>query len=193
MTLDMLTEQNMVINQTTMMIKKFAKLFFIIDAGVIIFCILSNNYIWLINTQVAFISSLFISLATFLSYKRNVSKRLKNIDYDAQLSNDRDELDKIDDPYDLYDEEEINEKKDFSASEIKDIIKEEKSKIKQNSFKNTIYTSGSFISVYRIVGYVLLIFGFFSLNNNGIFNAMPYLAGLFIVPLSMLCAKFILK
>ena len=176
-----------------MMIKKFAKLFFIIDFGVVIFCILSNNYVWLINTQVAFISSLFISLATFLSYKRNVSKRLENIDYDAQLSNDRDEIDKIDDPYDLYDEDEINEKKDFSASEIKEIIKEEKSRIKQNSFKNTIYSSGSFISVYRIVGYVLLIFGFFSLNNNGIFNAMPYLAGLFIVPLSMLCAKFILK
>ena len=175
------------------MIKKFAKLFFIIDFGVVIFCILSNNYVWLINTQVAFISSLFISLATFLSYKRNVSKRLENIDYDADLSNDRDEIDKIDDPYDLYDDEKISDKTEFTTLEIKDIIKEEKSRIKQNSFKNTIYSSGSFISIYRIVGYILLIFGFFALNNNGIFNAVPYLAGLFIVPLSMLCAKFILK
>ncbi|WP_428025560.1 hypothetical protein [Arcobacter sp.] len=176
-----------------MMIKKFAKLFFIIDFGVVLFCILSNNYLWLINTQVAFISSLFISLATFLSYKRNVAKRLENIDYDATLSTDRDEIDKIDDPYDLYSEDEINEKTEFSAKEIKDIIKEEKSKIKQNSIKNTIYTTTSFISIYRVVGYALLVFGFFSLTNNGVFSAMPYLAGLFIVPLSMLCAKFILK
>lgn len=175
------------------MIKKFAKLFFIIDFGVVIFCVLSNNYIWLINTQVAFISSLFISLATFLSYKRNVSKRLENIDYDAHLSNDRDEIDKIDDPYDLYDDEKVNEKTDFTALEIKEIIKEEKSRIKQNSFKNTIYSSTSFISIYRIVGYALLVFGFFSLNNNGLLNVIPYLVGLFIVPLSMLCAKLILK
>lgn len=193
MTQDILIEQNMVISQTTMMIKKFAKLFFLIDLVVVVFCILSNNYIWLINTQVAFISSLFISLATFLSYRRNVSKRLENIDYDAELSNDRDDIDKIDDPYDLYDDENINEKTEFTALEIKEIIKEEKSRIKQNSFKNTIYSGTSFISVYRIVGYILLIFGFFSLNNNGLFNALPYLAGLFIVPLSMLCAKFILK
>ncbi len=193
MTLDTPIEQNMEIKQTKMMIKKFAKLFFIIDFGVVLFCILSNNYLWLINTQVAFISSLFISLATFLSYKRNVAKRLENIDYDATLSNDRDEIDKIDDPYDLYSEDEINEKTEFSAKEIKDIIKEEKSKIKQNSIKNTIYTTTSFISIYRVVGYALLVFGFFSLTNNGVFSAMPYLAGLFIVPLSMLCAKFILK
>ncbi len=193
MTLDTPIEQNMEIKQTKMMIKKFAKLFFIIDFGVVLFCILSNNYLWLINTQVAFISSLFISLATFLSYKRNVAKRLENIDYDATLSTDRDEIDKIDDPYDLYSEDEINEKTEFSAKEIKDIIKEEKSKIKQNSIKNTIYTTTSFISIYRVVGYALLVFGFFSLTNNGVFSAMPYLAGLFIVPLSMLCAKFILK
>lgn len=193
MTQDMLTEQSMVISQKTMMIKNFAKLFFIIDFGVVVFCVLSNNYVWLINTQVAFISSVFISLATFLSYKRNVSKRLENIDYDAELSNDRDEIDKIDDPYDLYDDEKVSDKTEFTPFEIKEIIKEEKSRIKQNSFKNTIYSSGSFISIYRIVGYIVLIFGFFSLNNNGIFNAIPYLAGLFIVPLSMLCAKFILK
>jgi hypothetical protein len=177
----------------TMIIKKFAKLFFVIDFIVILFCVLSNNYIWLFNTQVAFISSMFISLATFLSYKRNVSKRLENVDYDAQLSNDRDEIDKIDDPYDLYDEEEINDQKEFTALEIKNIIKEEKSKVKQNTFKNTIYSSTSFISIYRILGYVVLIFGFFLLNNNGIFHVVSYLVGLFIVPLAMLCSKFILK
>jgi len=175
------------------MIKNFAKLFFIIDFGVVIFCILSNNYIWLINTQVAFISSLFISIATFLSYRRNVGKRLENIDYDAELSTDRDKIDEIDDPYNLYDDQEINEQKEFSASEIKEILKEEKSKVKRNSFKNTIYSASSFISIYRAVGYIILIFGFFILNNNEILHVMSYMVGLFIVPFSMLCGKLILK
>ena len=186
-------EQNMVIKQK-MMIKKFAKLFFIINFAVIIFCVLSNNYIWLLNTQVAFISSLIISIATFLSYKRNVSKRLENIDYDASLNNnDRDKIDDIEDPYDLYSENEINEQTEFTAEEIKEIIKDEKSKIKQNSLKNTFLSAPSFISLYRIAGYLILVVGFFILNNNELFQAIPYLIGLFIVPLSTLCLKFISK
>jgi len=189
---DTLTEQNMVINQT-MMIKNFAKIFFIIDFGVIIFCVLSNNYIWLLNTQVAFISSLIISIATFLSYRRNVSKRLENIDYDAKLSEDRDKIDEIDDPFDLYSEQEINNQSEFTPEEIKEIIKDEKSKIKQNSLKNTFLSAPSFISIYRILGYLILVLGFFILNNNGIFQTIPYLVGLFVVPLAMLSLKLISK
>ena len=121
MTQDTLIELNMVIKQK-MMIKKFAKIFLIIDFGLIIFCVLSNNYIWLINTQVAFISSMIISIATFLSYKRNVAKRVQNIDYDAKLSDDRDKIDEIDDPFDLYSENEINNQTEFT-SEVKKVLK----------------------------------------------------------------------
>lgn len=189
---DIPIEQNMVTTQT-MMIKNFAKIFFIIDFGVIIFCVLSNNYIWLLNTQVAFISSLIISIATFLSYRRNVSKRLENIDYDANLSDDRDKIDEIDDPFDLYSEKEINEQTEFTSEEIKEIIKDEKSKIKQNSLKNTFLSAPSFISVYRIIGYLVLVLGFFALNNNGVLHTVSYLVGLFVVPLSMLSLKLISK
>ena len=192
MTQDTHIEQNMVIKQK-MMIKKFAKIFFIVDFGLIIFCVLSNNYIWLINTQVAFISSMIISIATFLSYKKSVSKRVENIDYDAKLSDDRDKIDEIDDPYDLYSENEINQQTEFTSEEIKNIIKDEKSKIKQNSIKNTFLNIPSFVSMYRLVAYAILIFGFFALNNNGLFQTIPYLVGLFVVPLSMLSMKFILR
>ncbi len=192
MTQDTLIELNMVIKQK-MMIKKFAKIFLIIDFGLIIFCVLSNNYIWLINTQVAFISSMIISIATFLSYKRNVAKRVQNIDYDAKLSDDRDKIDEIDDPFDLYSENEINNQTEFTSEEIKTIIKDEKSKIKQNSLKNTFLSAPSFVSVYRIIAYGILVFGFFALNNNGLFQTIPYLVGLFVVPLSMLSMKFILR
>lgn len=190
---DILTEQNLVIIETTMMIKKFAKVFFIIDFGVILFCLLSANYVWLINTQVAFISSMIISIATFLSYKRSVDKRVQSVENSNELKNDRDKIDEIDDPFDLYSEQEISDKTDFTAQEIKDIIQEEKSKIKQNSIKNTLLSAPSFVSIYRIIGYGVLIFGFFALNNNGLFHTISYLVGLFVVPLSMLSLKIISK
>lgn len=192
MTQDTLIEQNMVISQK-MMIKKFAKIFLIIDFGLIIFCVLSNNYVWLLNTQVAFISSMIISIATFLSYQRNVSKRLDGVTVEKELRDDRDKIDEIDDPFDLYSEDEISDKTDFTAEEIKQIIKEEKAKVKQNTLKNTFTGATGFISIYRIIGYAVLIFGFFALNNNGLFHTISYLVGLFVVPLSMLSMKVILK
>lgn len=175
------------------MIKKFAKIFLIIDFGLIIFCVLSNNYVWLLNTQVAFISSMIISIATFLSYQRNVSKRLDGVTVEKELRDDRDKIDEIDDPFDLYSEDEISDKTDFTAEEIKQIIKEEKAKVKQNTLKNTFTGATGFISIYRIIGYAVLIFGFFALNNNGLFHTISYLVGLFVVPLSMLSMKVILK
>ena len=193
MILDMPTGQSMVIRQT-MMIKKFAKVFLIIDFGVIVFCVLSNNYLWLINTQVAFISSMLISIATFLSYKRNVDKRLAGAENLEDLKDDRDKIDQIDDPFDLYSESKIdNEKTDYTPEQIKQILKEEKQKVKQNSFKNAFSGASGFVSLYRVLAYAFLVFGFFSLTNNEIFHTMAYLTGLFIVPLSMFFMKLILK
>lgn len=183
-------EQNLVITKK-MMIKQFAKVFFIFDFAVILFCIISNNTIWLYNTQIAFISSLFISIATFLSYKRNVEKRLQNAIADVDAINDRDVIDEIDDPYDLYSEDNINEEKELSAQEIKTIIQEEKLKVKRNSFKNTIFSAPGFVSVSRISGYATLIIGFFYLNNHSLFEPISYLLGLSIVPIAMLFTKVI--
>lgn len=175
-------------------ISKFANVFFIVDAILIVGCLLFANALWLLNTQVAFISSLIVSIATFLSYQRNVNKRLQTDSSGIDTLNDRDKVDEIDDPFDLYSEDEpIMEEKELSASEIKAIIKEEKSKVKQNTFKN-LYKSGfSFMSLYRFAGYIILIIGFFYLVNNKLFEPIAYLIGLFVVPLSMLLMKLISK
>ena len=170
------------------MIKKFAKVFLIVDFGVIIFCVLSANYIWLLNTQVAFISSVIITIGSYLGYKRNVEKRVQNSTDAALISEDRDKIDEIDDPFDLYSEIKQAEEKELSTEEIKQILKEEKAKVKRNSIKNTILSASGFASIYRIVGYVSLILGFFILNNNGLFDAYSYLAGLFVVTFSVLAA-----
>ena len=82
---------------------------------------------------------------------------------------------------------------ELTAEKIKEIINDEKSKVKKNTFKNTLFSAGGFLSIYRILGYGVLVFGFFALNNNGLFQTIPYLVGLFVVPLSMLSMKFILR
>ena len=184
---DMCTEQNMETKETMInTIKSFAKILFILDAVLIVFSFFQDNEYFLINTQVAFVSSLFISLGTFLSYRNNVSKRLDGLEENKNNLGQRDTLDELDDPYDLYSEEIIHEDKELSAQEIKNILKFEKENIKKNTFKNTLFSSGAYISDYRIFGYALLIIGFFYLNNNIIFSAYAYLIGLTIMPISAL-------
>lgn len=195
------TEQNMEISLIATMSNKntiinFAKVFIIVDLCMIIYSITFQNTNWLLNTQVAFIGSLFVTLASFLSYFRNVKNRLSNYDASNEMviTDDRDKVDEIDDPFDLYsdDIEEIPEE-ELTPEKIKEIITEEKKRVKKNSLKNTVFSATGFVSVYRIAGYTVLVFGFFALNNNKLFMPIPFLVGLAIVPISVLLAKFILK
>lgn len=182
---DMPIVLNMVINQTMTIIKNFAKFYLLLDAIVIVVCVILGNYLWLLNTQVAFISAMAITIGSFLGYQRNIQKRVESINPNETSSLEpRDKIDEIDDPYDLYGE--INEQQEFSASEIKSIIQEEKKKVKQNSLKNTLFSATGFASLYRLAGYALLIFGFFALNNNGLLHVFSYLIGLFVVTIATL-------
>lgn len=184
-------EQNMEIRKKKMMIKKFGKIFLVVDSVVIIFCIVSANYIWLINSQIAFISSVIITIGSFLGYKRNVEKRVENSTDTSLISDDRDAIDEIDDPFDLYSEIKQADEKELSVEEIKQILKEEKANVKRNTVKNTFFSASGFASIYRIIGYVSLVLGFFILKNNDLFDPYSYLAGLFIVTLSVLIALIV--
>ncbi len=193
----MLIERNMEINLLMMKkinpeILKFAKVFFLLDLCIAIYALVFQNNLWFLNSQVAFISSLFITIATFLSYKRNIQHRISNLD--LSQSNDleqRDKIDEIDDPYDLYTEYEEIPENELTAEKIKEIINDEKSKVKKNTFKNTLFSVGGFLSIYRILGYGVLVFGFFALNNNGIFLPLAFILGLGIVPFGVLFSKLI--
>jgi len=193
---DTLIEQNMGISLTTKMnnIFKFAKVFIFVDLCFIIYCLVFQNTIWLLNTQVAFLGSLFVTLASFLSYKRNISNRLSNLDYSREIKGeDRDKIDEIDDPFDLYNEYEEIPEEELTTEKIKEILKEEKTRVKKNSLKNTVFSATGFVSIYRILGYLALVFGFFALNNNKLFLPIPFLIGLAIVPISVLVSKLTLK
>lgn len=198
----MLIEQNMEINLLIikMMMKinpeilKFAKVFILLDLCLVFYSLFFQNKFWLLNAQVAFISSLFIIIASFLSYRRNIQSRLSNLDLtQINQGEDRDKIDEIDDPYDLYTEYKEIPEEELTSEKIKEIINDEKSKVKRNSFKNTIFSASGFLSIYRILGYGILIFGFFALNNNKIFLPIAFIIGLGVVPIGILFSKLLEK
>ena len=175
-------------------ILKFAKVFILLDFCIILYYLFFQNKFWLLNTQVAFISSLFIIIASFLSYRKNIQNRLSNLDL-SQINEgiDRDKIDEIDDPYDLYTQYKEIPEDELTTEKIKEIINDEKSKVKRNSFKNIIFSASGFLSIYRILGYGILIFGFFALNNNKVFLPIAFIIGLGIVPIGILFSKLLEK
>lgn len=172
----------------------FAKVFIVINLCLVVYSLAFHDKLWLLNTQVAFFSSLFITIASFLSYKRNIQSRISNLDVSkSSKTEDRDKIDEIDDPYDLYTEYEEIPEEELTPEKIKEIITEEKSKVKRDSFKNTLFSAGGFMSIYRILGYGTLVFGFFALNNNNIFLPIAFMVGLGVVPLGVLVSKLLFK
>ena len=78
-----------------------------------------------INAQIAYLSSLFVIIGASLAYKKMVITKVDSETYE----DDRDLLDTIEDPHGLYDDEPINEAPPEEL-DLKTIVKEEKSKIK---------------------------------------------------------------
>jgi len=167
-------------------INKIIKIFFIVDFGVVIFCLLSGEKLWMLNTQIAFFSSLFIIIGSYIGYKNNIQKQLDEQNYTQD--NTPDTIDKIDDQFDLYSSE-INE--EIIENPTKQQIKEAMKPIKQNHIKNLKQSFSAIGSIYRIVGYIGLVIGFFYLRNNHFLDIYSYFFGFMIVPISALISKFI--
>ena len=175
-------------------ILNFAKVFLFLNLCLSLYAIFFENTIWLLNLQIAFFASLLVTLASFLSYKKNIQNRLENLDKNhISSSEERDKIDEIDDPFDLYSEYKEVHESELTPEKIKEIIDEEKSRVKQNVVKNTLFSATGFLSIYRIFGYGFLIFGFFALNNNKILIPLAFIIGLSIVPIGVLFTKLIKK
>lgn len=174
------------------MVNKALKLFIVIDLGVIVFCVLSSRYDWLLNTQIAFFSSLMVTVGSYLGYKKNILSRVEN---HSSHDDGYDELDKMDDQFDLYSPDVPQEelKKELTAQEIKDEINKSKESLKKNNFKNFKSGFSGMASLYRLSGYIGLVVGFFYLNNNGYLHVFSYVFGFLIVPFSALLFQLFLK
>lgn len=156
-----------------------------LDAFLALLIYLWKGEIWLINTQVAFFSSSLIMLASMKSYKNMVTNALNA---GAVTDDGRDTLEKLEDPYDLYDEEKI----DVEEKTLVEVVKEERANLKKSrrSIWETTKDAKASFSFYRLSAYAILILGFFYLNGNGILKLFPYLTflaiPLFVVPFSLL-------
>ena len=157
----------------------------IADILVILLTIIFFDIKMLWNTQIGFISASLVMLASMKSYKRMVDARVE-MDI-ITIDDSRDIIDKLEDPYDLYSEEVVENEE----LELTDAIKDEKSRMKKNkrTLSETIRDTKAALSLNRIGAYVLLILGFFYLNRHGYLIAPAYILAL-TVP--MLVVVFVL-
>ncbi len=144
-------------------IKKQMIIFFILDALLLVFSFFKGFY-WIVNSQIAFLSALSIVLLSFLAYVRKIDKQVSLLNESIDVA--KDYIDELEDPYDLYDEDAKDKKKN-------------KLKI---SMKNLSQTASSALSFLRILGYIFLVAGFFALIKTKMFLVLPYILGISIVP-----------
>ncbi len=140
---------------------------------------------WLISSQIAFFSSLLATLASFYAYKRMVDKKVATGDIPLQ---EHEALDKIDDRFELFDQDE----EEISAEDLKSVIRRERKKIGgiKSGMQNLAKTISAAISPLRIAAYLILILGFLYLNRHEMLEIWGYVTGLTIVPLTALIAGF---
>lgn len=119
--------------------------------------------------EVAVLSGALITMGSLYAYRNMIRTRT----LDVEVGDSKDVIDMMDDPYDLYEEEREGEVED-----IKELIKEEKAKQKQNIIENTTKNGSAWVSVYRLLPYAFLVLGFLGLQNNHTLVLLPYLTGL---------------
>ena len=127
------------------------------------------------NLQIAFLSSLFIILGSSYAYRKMVNTQVAS---DA-VSGERDLLDTIEDPHELYEENDINHAP-VEELDLKAIVKEEKKKIKTLSIKSMKHGVKGSASLFRLIPYIFLVLGFIALKNNGLLDIAIYLPSLLV-------------
>ena len=153
--------------------KNFFKVAFFLDILVILGSFFVDSPYFLLNTQIAFIASLLVVLGSFWGYKNLVRKK-------AAHFAERDAIDIIEDPHELYEEE--------SQKSAKELFEEEKARLKAKraNVKNFIKSAPGFFSPYRLFGYLFLVLAVLVLIRKGYFEAGSFLVGLAIVPTAAL-------
>ncbi len=140
---------------TWIMVKRAIKIISITELLILASFFVSFSFY--INLQIAFLSSFFIILGSMYAYMKMVDKQVQTQEYEEQ----RDLLDTIEDPHELYDDEPINNAP-AEELDLKAIVKEEKKKIKIVNFKDMKKGSKAGFSLFRLIPYLFLVLGFIS-------------------------------
>lgn len=153
------------------MVKKAIRI--IVASEVIITTTSLVSFTFYINLQVAFLSSLFVILGSSYAYRKMVITQVDTKSYEDK----RDILEDIEDPHGLYDDEPINNAA-VEDLDLKQIVKEEKAKIKTLSVESMKHGVRGASSLLRLVPYLFLILGFIALENNEMLDIAIYLPSL---------------
>lgn len=134
--------------------------------------LIQGYWYWLLNFELAFVSSLLVVLGSFSGYRRMVQKRI-----DSGEGMDDEMLEKLEDPYSLYEEESFEkaEEQDLAA-----VVKEEKKRLKEQkqTLKKTVKSVPGIFSAWRFLPYLFLVISFIGLNNNHMLDIPAFLIGL---------------
>lgn len=129
----------------------------------------------LYSTQIGYITATLVVLASIVSYRRMVNARVQHSI--ITMDDSKDTIDKLEDPFDLYSEDTIDENEEKSLAQT---VKEEKKKLKEN--KRTVYQTlkdtKAALSIYRLGAYALLILGFLYLNRQELLHIPSYIISL---------------
>ncbi|EQB34477.1 hypothetical protein M947_10750 [Sulfurimonas hongkongensis] len=128
-----------------------------------------------LNLQVAFLSSFFVILGSSYAYKKMIIKDGASDMFEGK----RELLEVIEDPHELYEENDINDAP-FEELDLKAIVKEEKKKIKTFSLASMKKGAKGSTSAFRLLPYLFLVLGFIALANNEMLNLAIYLPSLLV-------------
>ena len=154
------------------MVKKAISLFLVTQLLIFITYFISVKIF--ANVETAFLSAFLIILGASYAYKKMIVSKVESGEY----VEDRELLDKIEDPHELYEEVEINNAPPEELN-LKEIVKEEKAKVKPLNVKNMKHGIKGSLSIFRLLPYLILILGFIALKNNNILDLWYYLPSLF--------------
>ena len=155
------------------MVKKAIKLFVVIELVIVATYFISFDFF--INLQIAFLSSFFVIVGSSLAYKRMVNTKVDS----KMVDEKRDLLDEIEDPHELYEDHPINDAP-IEELDLKEIVKQERAKIKTFSLASIKHGARGSVSLYRLLPYLFLVLGFIALNNNHLLDIKIYLPSLLV-------------
>ena len=166
---------------TSISIKLF-KTLLVVDIIVIAVSFIFFDIKTLWNTQIGFISASLVLTGSMLSYRRMVNISVKN--NIVMMDDSKDVIDKLEDPYDLYSEEIVEEVVEEEI-DLVETVKEERKRLKENkrTLSQTMKDSKAAFSFYRLGSYVILVLGFLYLNRQGLLDIPSYLVALSLPPI----------
>ncbi|MEA1983892.1 MAG: hypothetical protein U9N39_10140 [Campylobacterota bacterium] len=157
------------------MVKKAISIF--LAAQVFILATIFFSTATFANVEVAFLSAFFVILGSSFAYKKMIASQV-----DSDAYEERDLLDTIEDPHELYENinDEARNQTPVEELDLKQIVKEEKAKIKTFSLSNAKHGARGSMSLLRLVPYLFLVLGFIALKNNAILDLSLYLPSLLV-------------